>query len=1705
MRQMDFVTSKLDQLPTLSVSSEYDSWRRSADIIFVAEGLPMFNEVVGKDIMRKNAYNPSATDQQTIDMIESMIDAVEKNGGGTVSETTMCTTIKRVLLNWTIMECGMDENSSTTSGPGATGGARKSGLSSKKQTTGTGNAAVTTTKMVLNFIGDEASADDSFVLNTWMGLCYTRAIEEPGDSFVRRVSPSALMMFKMVMRSLSQPIKDKLVSIKIGDLPAIRPELQLILEQEEVYTPLKLYQKFIKASMTVEGKGDLMTYLAHMTTVRNRLKAAKYSMVVGQDCAALLDGLDKATCKAFIMLEQMRDEPETSWDKIINRLQRWAASDYGRLDLKSGGKMRGYNLKSADSELEDTEESELEKMSRRIDDLSKMLMLNAKKGKGGPVLGASGTKAGEGSRKNPKLFEECRQHKVCFNFISGGSCFRGASCKFAHAWPKDYQVVNSIPLPAALSGTAPGGAAVNYFCSPANSLFAMRAREERGGEMNVDEPRLLQLTLPATAGGFHSEDHARHVIHEYHASHFKFDACECNDVASMESAYVQAESAHIYALTDPVEPKEIILDNGANRCITSLVSCAYNIEVCRVVVESASADQFVVSRKCFMDFRVKETGLIITMTDVLLHSECPVELISVSKILAKGGAMVQTAQGAVIKSDDGKVVLTATSKNGLLIANVVPIERANDIPDMTAPEEGHYLFTSRSVEELVLKPRGHDLVRRVIIEHLSMAHVNYDDAAHSIGVTLPGNMPPCWACAMAKARNAIHDVISSRRSIRVGEYFYMDFFGPYQIPTLEGYIYDWIIVEGFSGKVKGYSLRDTTMEVVYPLWEEFHAQHEARFNGTKKVVAILHDNTLSFNNGMFAEHAKKHGYVQMNSAPYEQWMNPAERIGGIINEAVRANLIQSGMPSSTRDWAMQNAISARNNSKKSSRSAENLPVEMKQWTRGEIYEGKKQLEPGSRRCHPYGSLVVVPIPKSFIRNDAGPKAWAALYLVYSELARSHIVYVPAEKKFVQSLQIRSFPLVFPLRSKSPIPLDAIPYERVDETDVLRQSESPQEGALLQDISGAMKFKKTSGGDVFDMDTDEQKPPPVERVPQDQLSNHVNPHISRRRGWNPSEKALARLEQDLNHNSVLRAEEREKVLTPDEVVELTPSSTVSALRGPLGSKWQESVKRAYRLLKEYTAFGEATEVHPSGVRVVGTGNIHKIKCSGPVRLSDLDSKAFKTRTVVFGNNQDDSTYKEVSADVVRPESVRMLAAVATRLGIPLHAADIESAYFNSVMDYELWVRLPPGFDPKSDEIRDLKASPLYAKLLKGVPGIKQGAKLFYDTFKIILSKHGFNPIPADPCVFKSTQFPRAILLIHVDDILLMASDEQARDIFSRLRMDLKIPDYGPVRRFLGIDFLVRFGERERFIHLSQSAMAATVVERAGLIGCSPRRVATAVGNKYTKADCPSGATEMSLLSQNGLDKEVYRSVVAACNWLAMCTRPKLKFAVGKLAKFMNNPGKVHFKQLEGLIRFLSTTHDHGIIFRWSQDAIASGLVAFYDASHNDCPDSMKSTIASLVMMDGAPISWYSKLSTMVARATQHSELFAAELALTDVLWARMLMQNLNELFHGEESQQATSFLGDNKGVSLCLTGSVNHATNKHVKQKIFLIRQEVPHSIAPSWISKLDNPADGFTKPGVVQNAYDSLECAVPCTTHSTMVKAMCMRQSGGHVANLNEE
>ena len=82
---------------------------------------------------------------------------------------------------------------------------------------------------------------------------------------------------------------------------------------------------------------------------------------------------------------------------------------------------------------------------------------------------------------------------------------------------------------------------------------------------------------------------------------------------------------------------------------------------------------------------------------------------------------------------------------------------------------------------------------------------------------------------------------------------------------------------------------------------------------------------------------------------------------------------------------------------------------------------------------------------------------------------------------------------------------------------------------------------------------------------------------------------------------------------------------------------------------------------------------------------------------------------------------------------------------------------------------------------------------------------------------------------------------------------------------------------------------------------------------------------------------------------------LSFAVHKLAKFSSNPGKVHFEGLVHLLRYirdnktLSLKHyadmnDAPVTNLLRQDSIKTEnhLMAFYDSSWQDCPDTGRIT-------------------------------------------------------------------------------------------------------------------------------------------------------------------
>jgi hypothetical protein len=126
------------------------------------------------------------------------------------------------------------------------------------------------------------------------------------------------------------------------------------------------------------------------------------------------------------------------------------------------------------------------------------------------------------------------------------------------------------------------------------------------------------------------------------------------------------------------------------------------------------------------------------------------------------------------------------------------------------------------------------------------------------------------------------------------------------------------------------------------------------------------------------------------------------------------------------------------------------------------------------------------------------------------------------------------------------------------------------------------------------------------------------------------------------------------------------------------------------------------------------------------------------------------FGETFAPVAHLEAVRILLAFATSKGFKLYQMDMKSAFLNGVIQEEVYVRQPPGFE-----------SPIYPdrvyKLSKALYGLKQAPRAWYARLKMFLLEHGYVMGSVDNTLFTlihSTDF--LLVQIYVDDIILGGS-------------------------------------------------------------------------------------------------------------------------------------------------------------------------------------------------------------------------------------------------------------------------------------------------------------------------------------------------------------
>ena len=123
---------------------------------------------------------------------------------------------------------------------------------------------------------------------------------------------------------------------------------------------------------------------------------------------------------------------------------------------------------------------------------------------------------------------------------------------------------------------------------------------------------------------------------------------------------------------------------------------------------------------------------------------------------------------------------------------------------------------------------------------------------------------------------------------------------------------------------------------------------------------------------------------------------------------------------------------------------------------------------------------------------------------------------------------------------------------------------------------------------------------------------------------------------------------------------------------------------------------------------------------------------------------------------------------------------------------------------------------------------------------------------------------------------------------------------------------------RTIKLIQKRLTAQLVENSGLEDCRIKSVPLSTSLQLTESD-----GEL-------LDKDTYTHthLIGSLLYLSFCTRLDIAQAVGALSKYMAEPTVVHLQAAKGLLRYVATIREQGIMY----GRIQGTVMRFPDADY-----------------------------------------------------------------------------------------------------------------------------------------------------------------------------
>jgi hypothetical protein len=453
--------------------------------------------------------------------------------------------------------------------------------------------------------------------------------------------------------------------------------------------------------------------------------------------------------------------------------------------------------------------------------------------------------------------------------------------------------------------------------------------------------------------------------------------------------------------------------------------------------------------------------------------------------------------------------------------------------------------------------------------------------------------------------------------------------------------------------------------------------------------------------------------------------------------------------------------------------------------------------------------------------------------------------------------------------------------------------------------------------------------------------------------------------------------------------------------------------------------------PKGKKALGTRWVFRNKV-------DEDGVVIrnKARLVVQGYLQSEGIdYDETFAPVARLEAIRIFLAYAAHKNFKVYQMDVKSAFLNGILEEEVFVKQPPGFESKEHPDH------VY-KLHKALYGLKQAPRTWYDTLSSYLLKNKFVRGVIDNTLFVLKDKGHILLVqIYVDDIIFGSTDPNLCKKFSKIMTEeYEMSMMGELTFFLGL----QVKQTKDGIFISQEKYVNDLLTKYNFHG-----------TREMKTPMSAPVSLDSDIDGPSVDHTTYRGMIGSLMY-ATASRPDIMFATCLCARYQSNPKESHMLAVKRIYRYLKGSPRLGL---WYPKDSGLELMGYSDSDHAGCKIDRKSTTGGCHFLGGKLVSWTSKKQTSVSTSTAEAEYVAAASCCAQILWMK------NQLTDYGVQYTKTPIFCDNTSAIAITQNPVMHSKTKHIAIRYHFIRDHVMKGDVELHFIPTDKQlADVFTKP-----------------------------------------